>query len=214
MIYVMHVTKLSTGSKVLSPRRPIPKGHVSVVGSGAAGMKDATVRMKRVVGGGSALKRLGEVGEKAHLATLQKLSLTDHTHRGALATVPLLLEKEAIAEVAGGASPRQVELKYQLASGYVRHALQRRFGSAEAAMQALQGLTLEVALACNVHALTQIEHMSGPQAVMSGAIATDKALALQKAIQERPKVIDFGALAEMGKTLKVLREIAPKKAVF
>lgn len=173
-------------------------------------MRDATVRMKRITKGHSVLTRLGEEGDKTHLAMLQKLEATDYTHRRSLATVPLTLEKEAIAEVAGGASPSQVEAKYALARGYVRHALQRRFGSPEAAMQALQGLTLEVALACNVHALTQIGNMSGPQAVMSGAIATDKALALQKAIAERPKVIDFGALAEMGKTLKVLREIAPK----
>lgn len=206
----MHTTKFRTARKELNPpQRPRPA--VSIVGSGSAGMKDATVRMKRITKGHSVLKSLGEEGDKTHLAMLQKLSATDHTHQASLATVPLLLEKEAIAEVAGGASPRQVEVKYQLAAGYVRHALQRRFGSAEAAMQALQGLTLEVALACNVHALTQIENMSGPQAVMSGAIATDKALALGKAIQERPKTIDFGALAEMGKTLKVLREIAPKR---
>lgn len=174
-------------------------------------MRDATIRMKRITKGHSVLKSLGEEGAIAEKAILTKLAATDHTHRTSLATVPLLLEKEAIAEVVGGASPHQVEAKYDLAKGYVAHALKRRYGSAEAAMQALQGLTLEVALACNVHALTQIEYMSGPQAVMSGAIATDKALALQKAISERPKTIDFGALAEMGKTLKVLREISPKK---
>lgn len=174
-------------------------------------MRDATVRMKRVVGGGSALAKLGQEGERSHAAILAKLETTDHTHRRELATVPLLLEKEAIAEVAGGASPRQVEVKYDLAKGYVAHALRRRFGSPEAAFAALQGLTLEVALACNVHALTQVSSMSGPQAVMSGAIAIDKSLALQKAIQERPKTIDFEALADMGKTLKVLREIAPSK---
>lgn len=207
---MIHSTKFKTAGKTLTPRRPVPTLAKQVVYTAAASMRDATVRMKRVVGGGSALRRLGEEGEKTHLAMLQKLELTDHTHGGGRATVPLLLEKEAIAEVAGGASPSQVEVKYHLASGYVRHALRRRYGSPEAAMQALQGLTLEVALACNVHALTQIENMSGPQAVMSGAIATDKALALQKAISERPKTIDFGALAEMGKTLKVLREIAPK----
>lgn len=201
----MHVTKSKTASKVLTREaKQSRQKH-------AASMRDAMVRMKRVTGGKSVLESLGEEGENVRLATLQKLNATDHTHPDdGRATTPLLLEREAIVEVVGGASPRAVEVKYNLAQGYVAHALRRRFGSSEAAMQALQGLTLEVALACNVHALTQIEHMSGPQAVMSGAIATDKALALQKAIQDRPKTIDFGRLAEMGKTLQVLREIAPK----
>lgn len=208
----MHFTKLTTARKTLNPKFP-PQPKVV---SGAADMRDATVRMKRVVGGGSALKRLGPEGEATHDKIVKTLALTDHTHNArGTAAVPLEIEKEAIAEVAGGASPKAVEIKYQLSSGYVQHALKRRFGSQEAAFAALQGLTLEVALACNVHALTQIENMSGPQAVMSGAIATDKALALQKAIQERPKTIDFGQLAEMGKVLKVLREIsveAPSRA--
>lgn len=155
------------------------------------------------------MKRLGDEGEATHQKVIRTLALSDHTHNAlGTAQVALEIEKEAIAEVAGGASPTLVEAKYSLSKGYVAHALKRRFGSQEAAFAALQGLTLEVALACNVHALTQIEHMSGPQAVMSGAIATDKALALQKAIQERPKTIDFGQLAEMGKVLKVLREIS------
>lgn len=200
----MHFTKLSTAKKALAPKRP-------KVIAGAAGMRDATVRMKRVTGGVSVLKRMGESGEETHDAVVRTLALTDHTHNARrTATVPLEIEKEAIAEVIGGASPGMVEVKYQLAEGYVKHALKRRFGSQEAAFAALQGLTLEVALACNVHALKHVDQMSGPQAVMSGAIATDKALALQKAIQERPKTIDFGQLAEMGKVLKVLREIAPK----
>lgn len=194
---------MSTARKALRT-----KERVRII-AGAAGMRDATVRMKRVTGGASALKQLGEEGKLTHDAIVKTLALTDHTHnvRGT-ATVPLEIEKEAIAEIAGGASPTLVEAKYQLSSGYVAHALKRRFGSQEAAFAALQGLTLEVALACNVQALTQIQNMSGPQAVMSGAIATDKALALDKAIKERPKTIDFGQLAEMGKVLKVLREIS------
>jgi len=199
----MHFTKMTTAKKTL-----VPKQRPKVI-AGAAGMRDATVRMKRVVGGGSALKRMGQDGEATHENIVRTLALTDHTHNArGTATVPLEIEKEAIAEIVGGASPAEIETKYQLAKGYVSHALKRRFGSQEAAFAALQGLTLEVALACNVHALTQVEHMSGPQAVMSGAIATDKALALQKAIQDRPKTIDFGQLAEMGKVLKVLREIS------
>jgi len=174
-------------------------------------MRDATVRMKKITGGQSALKKLGTEGEETHLAILQKLHSTDHTHDTGHATTPLLLEREAIAEVAAGGSPRVIEAKYGLARDYVAHALKRRFGSPEAAFAALQGLTLEVGLACQVHALAHIEEMSGPQAVMSGAIAIDKALALQKAIQDKPKTIDFQALADMGKTLRVLREISSQK---
>jgi hypothetical protein len=44
----------------------------------------------------------------------------------------------------------------------------------------------------------------------------DKALLLERSIAEQPKTIDFAALADMSKTLSVLREIAsggvePKK---
>lgn len=171
-------------------------------------MRDATVRMKRVTGGQSVLQKMGSDGDSTHAAIVETLRLTDGTHPGdKRSTVPVLLEREAIAEVAEGASPSLVEVKYGLAKGYVAHALKRRFGSQEAAFAALQGLTLEGAIACNVHALTQVGSMSGPQAVMSGAILIDKALALQKAIQERPKTIDFGQLARMGKVLTVLREI-------
>lgn len=173
-------------------------------------MRHATVAMKKITKGQSVLTRLGNEGMTIHEDIVQKLDTTDHTHRPGRATVPLLLEKHAIAEVVGGASPRMVEAKYDLAKDYVAHALRRRFGSPEAAFAALQGLTLEVGMACNVHALTKIDEMSGPQAVMSGAIAIDKALALQKSISERPKTIDFEALAAMGKTLKVLREVQAK----
>lgn len=209
--------KAKTTKMMDKPQRPVPSGVVRVQGAtirtGAAGMRDATVRMKKITGGRSVFSGLGEEGEKVRIATLQKLEASDHTHPGQddrRATTPLLLERQAIAEVVGGASPSQVEVEYGLAKGYVRHAMTRRYGSPEAAMTVLQGLVLEVGIACNVHALTQIENMSGPQAVMSGAIAIDKALSLTKAIAERPKTIDFGRLAEMGKTLTVLREIATK----
>lgn len=207
-------TKPSTMIKVIT-RHPRPKSAgptVAVSGSGAASMKDATVRMKKVTGGGSVLQALGEAGEDTRLATLQALEATDHTHHREGSTripsVSLLIEKEAIAEVAAGASPKHVEVKYDLTRGYVDHALKRRYGSPEAAKLALQGLVSENALACMVKAAIEIPNMSGPQAVMSGAILIDKALALEKSIADRPRTIDFGALADMGKTLKVLREIA------
>lgn len=207
----MHVTKIRTAGKILTVHpRPLAQGHpLTVKGSGAAGMRDSTVRMKKVTGGGSVLDMLGEEGQARKVATLQVLEATDYTHgKSGRTSAPLLLEKEAIAEVAGGASPRMVEVKYDLTRDYVAHALRRRYGSPEAAKLALQGLVQENALACMVKAAIEIPNMSGPQAVMSGAILIDKALALEKSIADRPKTIDFAQLADMGKTLKVLREIA------
>jgi len=175
-------------------------------------MRDATVRMKKVTGGGSVLEGLGDAQRGVEVAVLQGLEATDYTHgRGsgnAAASVSLSVEKAAILEVAAGASPRRVEVEYGLHQDYVAHALQRRFGSPEAAKQALQGFVLENALACQVVAAKEIQHMSGPQAVMSGAILIDKALALEKSIADQPKTIDFAALSDMAKTLKVLKEIA------
>lgn len=211
----MHVTKLKSHRILSVPPRPRAQGHIlSVKGSGAASMRDATVRMKKVTGGASVLDMLGEEGEARKVATLQVLEATDHTHdRSGRASAPLLLEKAAISEVAGGASPRAVEVKYDLASGYVAHALKRRYGSPEAAKLALQGLVGENALACMVKAAIEIPNMSGPQAVMSGAILIDKMLALEKSVAEKPKTIDFGQLADMGNTLKVLREIVEEKTL-
>lgn len=210
----MHVTQPKTAHKVLTvQRRPRSQGpEVAVAGSGAAGMKDATVRMKKVTGGRSVLEGLGEHGRQVEVAALQVLEATDHTHnRTGQATVGLQIEKQAIVEVAGGASPRAVEVKYDLQKNYVQHALKRRFGSPEAAKLALQGFVQENALACMVKAAIEIPNMSGPQAVMSGAILIDKALALEKSIADKPKTIDFGQLADMGRTLKVLREIVSEK---
>lgn len=214
---VMHVTKLNTAKKFL-PQKPSfrkrekPRPAVAIAGSGANAQRAATVALRRIGNGGSLLRALGPEGEKVKVAALQLLERTDYTHnQTGRASAPLDIEKEAILEVAAGASPRQVEVKYDLTRDYVRHALQRRFGSPEAALAALQGLTLENALACQVKAAIEIPNMTGTQAVMSGAILTDKALALEKAIKERPKTIDFQALSDMGKTLKVLKEIATKR---
>lgn len=185
------------------------RNPVTVAGTGAAGMRDATVRMKKVMGGGSVLQALGEAGDKVKVAVLQKLAETDDTHdRHGTATVSLEIEKAAIVDIAGGASPAAVAIKYDIQASYVAHALRRRFGSVDRAKEALQGLVLENGLACMVKAATEIHNMSGPQAVMSGAILIDKAIALEKSIADKPKTIDFGALAEMGKTLRVLREVA------
>lgn len=183
------------------------KPSVATSGTGANAEAKATRQMGKLTRGVSVLRALGENGERAKLATLQHLALTDHTHDPARATVDLELEKEAIVEVAGGVSPALVEQKYALSSGYVAHALRRRYGSTEGAKTALVGLYSEVALACGVKAMEEIPNMTGPQAVMSGSVAIDKVLALEKSIAERPKTIDFEALGQVEKTLKVLREI-------
>lgn len=187
------------------------KPQVAIAGTGANAEAAATRKLSKLTRGVSVLRALGENGERAKVAALQTLALTDHTHDPARSTVSLELEKEAIAEVVGGVSPSLVEQKYALSSGYVQHALRRRYGSPEAAKTALLGLYSEVALACGVKAMEEIPNMTGPQAVMSGAVAVDKVLALEKSIAERPRTIDFGALGRVEKTLKVLREITAQK---
>ena len=175
--------------------------------AGATAQRAATVAMRKVTGGGSVLAGLGEQARGAELAVLQGLEATDHTH-SARATVSLNVEKAAIMEVAAGASPARVEVEYHLHQGFVSHALKRRFGSPEAAKLALQGFVLENALACQVVAAQTIHEMSATQAIMGGSILIDKALALEKSIADQPKTINFAALADMAKTLKVLREIS------
>lgn len=207
-----HITKKRTIERGMGhiERVKAPTKHAEGEGvrEAAAGMRSATVRMKKVLGGESVVDHLGEDGAQLRIATLQKLEETDHTHARTNGDVPLDVEKAAIVEIAAGASPAQIAVKYDLHQGYVRHALQRRFGSTEKMKEALLGLVLENALACNVLAATRLHEMSAPQAVMSGAILIDKGLALQKSIVETPQVIDFAALADTAKALKVLREIA------
>lgn len=183
----------------------------TVVGSGAAGQKDATVRMKQVVGGGSALQQLGAAGKEAEVAMLQKLEETDAVPRRT--DVPLEVEKAAIVEYASGVGPTAIAVKYDVQQQFVQHALRRRFGSAEAGKRALIGLVTENALACQVQAAQHIHEMSGPQAVMSGAILIDKMIAIEKSIQETPKTINFGAMAEIGRSLKNLRSLVPRTVV-
>lgn len=167
-----------------------------------------TTELKKTCGPGGVLGALGDKDQEVEKRVLAKLSETDDTHnRHGTATVSLEVEKAAIAEVAAGASPSAVAVKYSLQQNYVRHALQRRFGSAEAAKRALQGLVLENALACMVVAAQEIPKMNGPQAVMSGSLLIDKALALEKSIVEKPPVVNFAEMADMAKTLKVLREV-------
>jgi hypothetical protein len=192
-----HPTQQKTARKVLE---------------GSAGMRDSTVKMKRVLKGKGVVENLGPVvGVAQRDAILAKLQETDDTHGDGRSTVPLEIEKMAIVDIAGGASPAQVAVKYDIQAGYVQHALRRRFGSPQAAMQALQGLVLENALACQIVAATQIDTMSGPQAVMSGAILIDKALAISKNIAETPKSIDFSALADIGDTLRTVRSVLDAK---
>lgn len=181
------------------------------VKNGAAGIRDATVKMKRVTKGAPVTKVMGSVGREAEVAMLQKLSETDDRaavlENGHGATVPLDVEKAAIVAIAAGASPSMVEREFDLHQNYVAYALKRRFGSADAAKKALQGLVLENALACQVHGGAHLTEMSAPQAFMSSAVLIDKALALEKSMEGTVRTVDFGALATIGKTLNVLKDI-------
>jgi hypothetical protein len=207
-------TKLSGVKKIVNMEmesgKPVKGGKVS---SGAASMRSKTVRMKQVRGvkavnagvGVASVEVLGSIGRGARAKVMSVLSETDHTRSRAL--VPLGIEKEAICDYAAGASIGEIENKYAISRGYVDYALRRRFGSLEAGKKALMGMIMENALACNVHASAHIEELSAPQAIMSGAILVDKVIALERSIVEAPRTIDFGQLAEMDRTLRVLREI-------
>lgn len=181
------------------------------VRAGAAGIRDATVRMKRVTKGKSVTEIMGDIGTEVKVAALQKLGETDDRaavmENGYGAQVPLDVEKAAIVAMAAGASPGAIEQQFDLHKGYVQYALRRRYGSADAAKRALQGLVLENALACQVHGGMLVDTMSAPQAFMSGAILIDKALALEKSMEGTVKTIDFGQLATIGKTLGALKDM-------
>lgn len=201
---------MSTAKKVITsgsiPRRS---------GSGSAGMRSKTVAMKTLLaenGGGTIMDGAGEAGEQMKFAMLQKLSETDDHGPGATASVTGDMEKEIIVEQMGGKTPSQIAVEYGVHRDFVNNALRRRFGSAEKAKAALLGLCLENALALQEVVASKIGEFSGPQAVMSSAILTDKALAIEKSIQETPKTIDFGALRSIGSSLARLRSIVPKKA--
>ena len=181
---------------------------------GAATMRDATVRMKKVTGGAAVTDTTGQQGRDLKVAMLQKLGESDAAamENAESRTVPLELEKAAIVAHAAGASPSEIEQQFAVTGDYVRYALRRRFGSAEAAKRALQGLVMENALACQVHGAAHLSEMSAPQAFMSGAILIDKALAIEKSLEGASKTVDFSALAEIGKTLRVIREVRAERA--
>jgi hypothetical protein len=190
------------------------KDKKAAVRRGAASMRDATVKMKKVTGGVAVTSITGEVGQEAKVAMLQKLSETDSVAmaNAGSRTVPLELEKAAIVATAAGASPAEVEREFAVTAGYVQYALRRRYGSAEAAKKALVGLVMENALACQVHGAAHLTEMSAPQAFMSGAILIDKALALEKSMEGVGRTVDFSALAEIGRTLRVIRSVREERA--
>lgn len=209
------VTKLKTAAAAIKAGK-IPRKK----GSGSATMREKTVAMKTVLskeGGGTVMDHMGAAGDAVKLAMLQKLEETDHTHGqgegNATAQVSLELEKAAIVDQIGGKTPSQIATEYHVHRSFVDNALRRRFGSVERAKGALLGITLENALALQEVAASKIGEFSGPQAVMSAAILTDKALAIEKSIRETPKTIDFGALRRIGDTLRELRAIVPKVSV-
>lgn len=163
-------------------------------------------RMKKEIGGAGVQSVMGAAGRSGELAMLQKLSETDDA-RGERCRVPLEVEKAAIVAYASGMTPGEIHAQYDVNVQYVKFALARRFGSSDAAKRALQGLILENAIACQVHGAMKLPEMNAPQAFMSGAILVDKAIALEKSMEGSGKTIDFGQLSEIGRTLKILREI-------
>jgi hypothetical protein len=201
-----YTSRVGKVNKVIERQKVGPGKDVGARMAGAA-----TKKIKKITGGGSVLQALGAVGAQLENATLQKLEETDYTHNPGRTDVPLEVEKAAIvASCAGGASPQVVEAQFGVHKGYVAHALARRFGSPEQAKRALHGLVLENALACQVHAAANITEMTPVQAVMSGAVLIDKALAIEKSLAEAPKTIDFGALQQIGSSLARLKERVPQ----
>lgn len=180
-------------------------------GALSASSSDSAGTTKKMLREGELTAGLGAAGRTGEIVTLQKLGESDAaalrhgTTRGE--GIALDLEKAAIVAVAGGMAKVNAEEQFGLRRGYVDYALQRRFGSAEAAKKALQGLVLENAIACNVHAAGLVEEMTGPQAVMAGAILIDKALAIERSIVETPRTIDFAAFADLGESLRKIGEI-------
>lgn len=198
---------MSTAKKVITSGR-VPRG----AGTGQETMRSKTTAMRKVLeksGGGTVMDHI-EGGEQVKLAMLQKLGETDDRGPGPNASVTMEVEKQLIVEQLGGKTPNQIAVEYQVHRNYVENALRRRFGSPERAKAALLGLSLENALALQEKVAQSIQEFSGPQAVMSSAILIDKALAIEKSIQETPKTIDFGALRKIGDSLARLRSIVPK----
>lgn len=158
---------------------------------------------KRVVVAGT------EAGERAKVAILQKLEASDDAAMAneGQRVVPLEVEKAGIVALASGLTGREIEAQLGITREYVQYALARRFGGVEEGKRALKGLILENAIACNVHASTRITEMTGPQAVVAGAILTDKMLAIERAEVETPRTVDFAAFADLGDTLRTIGEI-------
>lgn len=190
--------------------RKMGKGKPS---SGAVERGRASARLSAMTGGKGVAESLGSAGKQSQVAILQELERTDDKamQNSGRRDIPLETEKAALLAAASGASSVVIEERFGLAKGYVDYALKRRYGSKSAAKEALHGLVLENAIACNVHASQNIEEMTGPQAVMAGAILIDKALAIEKSISEERVTIDFSGFASLGATLAAIGEIVLAK---
>jgi hypothetical protein len=128
--------------------------------------------------------------------------------RPSLAAVPVELENAALADFAQGMSQVDVERKYSLSGGYVRHALTRRFGSNENYKRALSGLLLELGIACAEHTLINIDALHPSQSGMLTSVMTNAAIALEKHQRDVPRAVDFGALERIGEALERMEKYA------
>lgn len=118
------------------------------------------------------------------------------------------LEQHIIELFGEGIPAFEIEKKFDLAKGYVRYALVRRFGSVEAYKTALKKLLLENAVATSQHTLANIEALHPSQSGMLAATMTNAFIALDKHDKDTPRQIDFGALASFGETLERIEKYA------
>jgi len=126
--------------------------------------------------------------------------------------VPALIQDKIVAEVADGATAKDLETKYGLRDGYVRDALVRKYGSIDGMKKALKAQCFENAIALNTYAMERINLIPPGQALMGVKVMIDSGLALEKSSNERPPSIDFGALTALGSVLeRVEKQIGSDK---
>jgi len=116
-------------------------------------------------------------------------------------------QMQMMREWAAGVPVSEVEARYGVSRGYIRAAMQRRFGSREAMLAALQNLVTENAVGVQMIAQEKIHELSGAQAVFAGKLLVETMVTLDKHIQAQPKTVNFGAMKALGNTLKAIQKV-------
>lgn len=114
---------------------------------------------------------------------------------------------QAAREWTAGVPVVEVEKRYGLTRGYIREAMKRRFGSKEAMLEALEGLTLENAVACQMIVQETAHEMTAKEAVFAGKLLVETMGNLRAQREAMPKTINFGEFKALGDALKKVREI-------